>query len=49
MSNAIDKAYREGALIKYVMKILINHLLMQVGKSKVLDSGITSIKVTYDE
>lgn len=49
MSNAIDEVYKEGALIKFAMQILINHLLMQVGKSKVLDSGITSIKVTYYE
>lgn len=49
MSNAIDEVYKEGILIKFVMQKLINHLPMQVGKSKILDSGIKSIKATYYE
>lgn len=49
MSNAIDEVYKEGTLIKFVMQKLINHLPMQVGKSKILDSRIISIKATYYE
>lgn len=49
MSNAIDEVYKESILIKFVMQKLINHLPMQVGKSKILDSGIKSIKATYYE